>query len=98
MLFDSNPDPIRIGSSATEPVVVYGTQWCGMTQQVRRFLDRSEIPYQYIDLDLNPAAKSQLRWLTGGYTSHPTVYIGGRMLIEPSLEELKLAAAEAGYY
>jgi len=90
-------DNIRIGPSPAGTVVVYGTRWCGMTQMVRRFLDRAGIPYQYIDLDYNPGAKNELRWLTGGYTSHPTVYIDGQVLIEPSIDELKWAMTEAGY-
>jgi mycoredoxin len=96
-MFETMHDNIRIGPSTAGTVVVYGTQWCGMTQMVRRFLDRAGIPYQYIDLDYSPGAKNQLRWLTGGYASHPTVYIDGQVLIEPGIDELKWAVAEAGY-
>jgi mycoredoxin len=81
----------------SEPVIVYGTTWCGMTQVVRRYLDRAAIPYQYVDLEMNPRAKTQLRWLTGGYTNHPTVYIDGQVLIEPSLSELQVTLARKGY-
>jgi mycoredoxin len=65
-----------------------------MTQMVRRYLDRSGIPYRYVDLDLNPGARAQLQWLTGGYASHPTVYINGQVLVEPTLGELKWAVEE----
>lgn len=79
------------------PVVVYGTRWCAMSQMVRRYLDRHGIPYRYVDLDRNPGAVSQLKWLTGGYASHPAVYIGGEVLIEPSMNELSWALARSGY-
>ncbi|OLD50482.1 MAG: hypothetical protein AUI42_03075 [Actinobacteria bacterium 13_1_40CM_2_65_8] len=59
----------------TAPVTVYGTRWCAMSQMVRRHLDRLGIPYRYIDLEADPAAASQVRWLTGGYLSHPTVVL-----------------------
>jgi mycoredoxin len=78
------------------PVVVYGTRWCAATQQVRRHLDRLGVPYEYVDLEAQPDAAAQLRWWTGGYASHPTVYIGGEVLIEPSSRELDWALARSG--
>lgn len=75
------------------PIVVYGTRWCAATQMVRRYLERMRLPYDYVDLERDPQAASQLRWWTGGYASHPTVYIGGEILVEPSLRELDRALA-----
>jgi mycoredoxin len=70
------------------PVTVYGTNWCGQTQWVRRFLQKAGVPYRYVDLERDPEAVARLRWLTGGTASHPTVAIGGTVLVEPSIEEL----------
>jgi mycoredoxin len=78
------------------PVIVYGTRWCAATQMVRRYLDRMGVPYRYVDLDAEPAAKAQLRWWTGGSVSHPTVYIGGEVLVEPTLGELQWALSRGG--
>ncbi|WP_052343988.1 glutaredoxin family protein [Kallotenue papyrolyticum] len=78
------------------PVIVYGTRWCAATQMVRRYLERLGVPYRYVDLELDPQAAQQLRWLTGGYVSHPTVYIGGEILVEPTLRELDWALARSG--
>ena len=79
---------------AATPVVVYGTAWCGHSQMVRRYLDRMGVPYVYHDMDLDPEASSRVRWWTGGYASHPTVQIGGEVLVEPSLNELQRALAQ----
>lgn len=98
MLFDEVMDYAPGRRLAPGEVIVYGTGWCGMTQVVRRFLEREGIPYRYVDLEFNPDARSKLQWLTGGYASHPTVYVNGQLLIEPSLHELKWTLAEAGYY
>jgi mycoredoxin len=98
MLFDEIINQSSASVLSPDQVIVYGTKWCGMTQVVRRFLERQGIPYRYIDLELYPGAKSKLQWLTGGHTSHPTVYINGHVLIEPSLDELRWALSEAGYY
>lgn len=78
-------------------VVVYGTSWCGMTQIVRRYLDRIGVPYKYIDLDAVPGALNQLRWLTGGYANHPTVIVDGQAFIEPSMDELERVMVSNGY-
>ncbi len=77
------------------PIVVYGTQWCAATQMVRRYLQRVGVPYDYVDLDKTPAARDQLRWLTGGSASHPTIYVGGELLVEPTLDELEWALTRA---
>jgi mycoredoxin len=78
------------------PVTVYGTAWCAQSQMVRRHLDRLGIPYRYIDLEADPRAAAQIRWLTGGYVSHPTVVVGGDVLVEPTLGELDWALERAG--
>ena len=78
------------------PIVVYGTRWCAATQMVRRYLERMQLPYRYVDLDSDPHAARQLRWWTGGTVSHPTVYIGGEVLVEPTLRELEWALARSG--
>jgi mycoredoxin len=82
--------------SADGQVVVYGTQWCAQTQMVRRYLDRVGIPYQFRDMDRDPAAANRVRWWTGGYASHPTLQIGGDILVEPTMSELRGALMEYG--
>lgn len=81
---------------AVAPVVVYGTTWCGHTQMVRRYLERLGIPYRYVDLDHSADAVAQLKWLTGGSASHPTVNVAGEVLVEPSLRELDWALSRVG--
>ena len=70
------------------PLVVYGTRWCGATQLLRRHLERAGVPYRYVDLEQDPEAVNQLRWWTGGSASHPTVYVNGEILVEPTVGEL----------
>ena len=55
---------------------------------VRRHLDRLGVPYIFRDMELDLAAARQVQWWTGGSFSHPTVQIGGQILMEPSLDEL----------
>ena len=69
-------------------IVVYGTSWCAASQMVRRYLDRLGIPYLYRDMEYDLDAARRVQWWTGGSFSHPTVKIGGQILVEPSLAEL----------
>jgi mycoredoxin len=84
----ASPPAIR---RATIPILVYGTKWCAHTQMVRRFLDRQGVSYIYCDMDDDKEAAQQVYWWSGGYYSHPTVQIGGNILVEPSLDEVRLA-------
>lgn len=83
-------------TEANAPVTVYGTQWCAATQMVRRQLDRLGIPYTYVDMDRNPQATQRVQWWTGGYASHPTVQVGGDILVEPSIPELNRTLVRHG--
>ena len=63
---------------------------------VRRHLDRLGVPYRYVDLEADPRAAAEVRWLTGGDVSHPTVNVGGEVLIEPNMTKLDWALDRAG--
>ena len=54
-------------------ITVYGRPGCAISQMIRRWLDRRGIPYQYVDVERNPQARSRLAWLTGGaYAARPS--------------------------
>jgi mycoredoxin len=78
-------------------IIVYGTHWCGMTQIVRRYLDRLGLRYRYFDIEEDSQAEKNLRWITGGYTNHPTVVIDGQVIIEPDVDELHAVLDDNGY-
>jgi mycoredoxin len=77
-------------------VVVFGTHWCAATQIARRMLERLKVPYDFRDMDSDAQAAKQVRWWTGGYASHPTIQIAGKILIEPSPNELEQELAQNG--
>lgn len=78
------------------PVAVYGRRWCAISQMVRRYLDRLGVPYDYVDLDLDPGAEARLSWVTGGRVYSPVVYVGGELLVQPSIGELQWALSRSG--
>jgi mycoredoxin len=88
--------PRRAVNPSGIEVFVYGTHWCAATQRVRRFLERVGVAYSYQDIDRDPDASNRVQWWTGGYKSHPTVQVGGDILVEPTLDELQEALARHG--
>lgn len=78
------------------PIVIYGNRWCGITQMVRRALDRAGIDYDYVDLDADPVAERRLRWMAGGVLRTPVVYIGGEWLMAPTVYQLQAALVRHG--
>src|SRR5512140_1940775 len=89
LMFNTQPAHVhRSADRAETPITVFGTTWCADTQRVRRYLDRLSIPYAFRDMDNDPDAARRVQWWTGGSLSHPTVQVGGQVLVEPSLEEL----------
>lgn len=94
-MFLENEDGRKETTSLTpDSVEIYGTSWCAKTQMVRRFFDKLNIPYRFIDLENNPESISKLKWITGGYATHPTVVIDGQTLVEPSTRELESIMAK----
>ena len=63
---------------------------------VRRYLDRLDIPNIYRNMEHDLEAARRVQWWTGGQLSHPTVQIGGQILVEPSLNELDRVLSRAG--
>jgi mycoredoxin len=78
------------------PLTVYGRRWCGISQMVRRHLERAGIPYDYVDLEQHPEIESRLAWVTGGRVHTPVVYVGGEVLVQPTIRELEWALSRSG--
>lgn len=84
-----------------EQVVVYTTTWCGFCRRLMRQLDEAGIPYRAVDVDAHPDHGERIVAATGGYRTVPTVEIRGRLLVNPTLEEVRTAlegaSATPGY-
>jgi glutaredoxin len=80
--------PAREEDSPWPPIVVYGASWCRDTIRTRRFLNRHGIPYEPIDVEADTQAAQRVMEWNRGYLSTPTLDIEGRIVTEPSDEEL----------
>lgn len=85
-------------SNPVVPVAIYGNRWCGITQLIRRTLDRAGIRYDYVDLDDHPAIHARLEQLTGGRLRTPVVHIDGEWLMEPTLRQVQTVLARHGVW
>src|SRR3954453_10539391 len=83
-------------STSGAPLTVYGRRWCGVSQMIRRYLDRLGVPYEYVDLDQSPAVERPLWWLPGGRVRSPTIRVADQLLVQPSTQELARTLARRG--
>lgn len=73
----------------------YGTTWCPDCIRSKQYLDEKQIEYEFIDLATNEDAASEVEKINKGMQSIPTiVFPDGKILIEPSNDELQKAIEE----
>jgi len=86
-----------VGPAAADGgVVVYGAGWCRDSRRALRWLDEARVPYRYVDLDHDSAARAHVRTLQRGGRQVPTVVLpDGRVLIAPSDNDLRAGSVEA---
>lgn len=62
-----------------------------MTKRSRRLLEKKGVSYQYINIDEDRTAAKWVADQNGGKEKKPTIDIDGKVLSEPSDEELAAA-------
>jgi glutaredoxin len=80
--------PERAADSPWPEIVVYGAYWCRDTIRTMNLLNRAGVPYSVVDVDSDEEAAEKVMGWNGGSLSTPTLEIEGRILREPSDEEL----------
>src|SRR5690349_11150575 len=72
-----------------QKIIVYGADWCADCHRAKYLLDKHEIPYEYKDVDSDPAILQEMLKLVDGKNIIPTIrFTDGSVLQEPSNEEL----------
>jgi glutaredoxin-like protein len=70
---------------STSEIIVYGAMWCGDCRRTRRFLDKNQIPYVWINIDEDKQSEAFVYKVNQGTRSIPTiVFPDGSILVEPS--------------
>ncbi len=69
-------------------VKVYGADWCGDCRRAKDFLQKNQIVFEFIDVDLDEQATSKVEKLNGGKRIIPTIEIGASTFTNPDNAEL----------
>jgi len=67
---------------------VAGTLWSLASHQVKDFLTRHQIPYQWLDIEKDPNAQKLVEGVTSEIKLPVIFFPDGKVLIEPDLKEL----------
>ncbi len=82
----------------TKKVVVYGHRFCPQVRPVKSTLERSAVPYDYVDIHQNEAGRLRVQEINAGNESVPTlVFEDGSTLTEPSSKVLLDHLEALGY-
>lgn len=65
-------------NSASKPVTMYSTNFCGYCARARALLDRKGVPLAEIKVDDNPAEREVMLTRSGGRRTVPQIFIGDR--------------------
>lgn len=74
---------------AEDKIKVYGAPWCPDCTRSKAFLEEQQAPFDWIDVDQDPAAKEYVRQVNRNRLIIPTiVFPDGSVLVEPGNAEL----------
>jgi mycoredoxin len=66
-------------------IIIYGTAWCGDCFRTRRFFDKNNIAYKWVDVDHDKHGEEFVLLTNRGMRSVPTIlFEDGSILVEPS--------------
>jgi len=72
-----------------EGIRIAGTLWSLPCHEVKDFLTRHQIPYQWLDIDKDSSARQLVENATSGIAKLPVVFFpDGNLLVQPDLKEL----------
>lgn len=72
-------------------IVMYSTSWCGYCRRLGSQLSEAGIEFRVVDLDSDPSYDERIKEATGGFRTVPTLEIGDRLLVNPTIVEVKRA-------
>lgn len=74
-----------------DKIVMYGTTWCRDCTRAKRFFERNEVDYKWINIDQETEFVDYVLDVNDGMRIVPTIVFGdGSILTEPSDRDLAL--------
>ena len=77
-------------------VLVYGTDWCGLTDAFCKQLEVGSVRYAYHDIETDPEAEEAVKTMNGGKRKFPMVVVGEVVMKNPPIPELNEALNRYG--
>ena len=74
--------------SDEKKIMLYGADWCGDCRRSKGYLEAHGVPFTYVDVDADAAAKEMIETLTGAKSIPVIIFDDGSYLIEPSNDAL----------
>jgi thioredoxin reductase (NADPH) len=76
-------------SEANNTIRMFGANWCPDCRRAKQFFGEQRVHYDYIDLDQQPDAISEVERINNGMRSIPTIiFPDGSVLVEPNNTQL----------
>ncbi len=76
-----------------EGIRVAGALWSPQSHEVKDFLARHQMPYQWLDVDKDPKSRALVEAQSNGVLKLPVIFFpDGKVLVEPSLQTLAQTA------
>lgn len=76
-------------------ITMYSTTWCGHCGRLARQLDDAGISYRVVNVDQDVQAGDRIITATGGARTVPTIEVGGRLLVNPAVSEVRAALSSS---
>jgi mycoredoxin len=77
----------------SKAITMYTTSWCGHCRRLKWQLEDEGIAFNEVDVDAHGDFDDRIVAATGGYRTVPTLEVGDRLLVNPTLGEVRLALA-----
>lgn len=74
-------------------VTMYTTTWCGYCRRLKRQMLDEGIRFREVDVDEHHDYDERIMAETGGFRTVPTVEVGERLLVNPTVGEIRAAVA-----
>lgn len=82
--------PADDSATASSPVTIYSTIWCGYCRRLKSQLDREGIEYVEVDIEEEAGAAEVVMAVNDGMQTVPTlVFPDGSALTNPSVAQVK---------
>ena len=78
----------------SDGITLYTTRTCGPCRRLKRRLDEAQVAFREVDINDEPATARRIEAATGGFRIVPTVEVGGRLLVNPDVDEVVAASAD----